>query len=437
MILQQVNDEEITTNNNTMQAFVVVLCASLFFFFEFVQLNLFNALGQDIMLALRLNASELGNLGFSYFVGDMVMLLPAGMILDRYSTRKLILGSMSLCIFATLCFALSQTFWQAALSRFVVGAASAFVLLSCVRLASRWFPPQRMALAVGLIVTIAMLGGTASQGLSWLDQLYGWRNALLIDAIVGVFLLGIIYWSVQDCPLGYVQTVRREHLALQRMGWVTAFVRSLANPQNWLGGLYTCLMNLPIFLLGGMWGDLYLQQIRHMSFNEASIISSMIFLGTIFGSPLLGLLSDNIGKRKLPMFWGALLAFVIVLILMYGVDLSRAQLMGLFFLLGLAISSQVITYPLISESNPLALTGTAESIAAVIIMAGGISQPIFGRLMEWHWDKQVVNNIQIFSVSDFRAAFFIMPIAFFISLIIVCFIKETRCRAMAKDLLVT
>ena len=69
----------------------------------------------------------------------------------------------------------------------MTGIGSAFCFLSCIRLASRWFPSHRMALISGIIVTMAMAGGMAAQGpMTWLAETFGWRHALMIDAAFGV-----------------------------------------------------------------------------------------------------------------------------------------------------------------------------------------------------------------------------------------------------------
>ena len=96
----------------------------------------------------------------------------------------------------------------------------------------------------------------------------------------------------------------------------------------------------------------------------------MVFLGTIVGSPLLGWLSDRIKQRRLPMIVFAVLSFMVVLILIYTPHLSFVQLAIIFFILGFFTSAQIISYPLVAESNPRSIIGTAEGLASVLIMAG-------------------------------------------------------------------
>ncbi len=410
------------------QPWVVCFTASLFFFFEFVQLNMFNALDPALISTFHISATELGHLSANYFYANVIFLFPAGMILDRVSTRKVIVWAMLASVLSTFGFALSRALWQAELFRFITGIAGSFCLLSNVRLASRWFEPKRMALVIGLIVTFAMIGGMIAQTpFTLLTDSVGWRYTLMIDTGVGVLMLVLIVWLVRDFPPGQSASYHDQHVLLQGMGFWKALWRTVRNLQNWLGGLYTSLMNLPIFLLGAMWGGLYLVQVRGLTRPESSVVTSMLFIGTIIGSPLVGWASDRLRLRRMPMIVGAVIACALIIVLMFVPQLSMTALLALFFGLGLITSTQIISYPLIAESNPLALTGTAEGLASMLIMAGGFTQPLFARLMEWHWIHRTVNQIPVFSAKEYQLALSIMPIAFILALIIALIIRETHC----------
>ena len=411
-----------------LQPWVVCFSAALFFFFEFMQVNMFNALDPALIKTFHMSTVQLGHLSANYFYANVIFLFPAGMLLDRISTRKIIIVAMFTSVLCTFGFAASHAVWQAEICRFVTGIGGSFCLLSNVRLASRWFDPRRLALVIGLIVTFAMIGGMAAQTpFTLLTDSIGWRMTLMIDASVGLLMLGLIILLVQDFPSGGAKTHAEHQQLLRSIGFWKVLLQTIKNPQNWLGGLYTSLMNLPIFLFGAMWGSLYLVQIRHLSRPESSVVISMLFIGTIVGSPVIGWLSDKIRQRRLPMIVGAIVALGLILLLMYTPHLSFISLALLFLALGFITSTQIISYPLIAESNSLALTGTAEGLASVLIMAGGFTIPLFASLMGWYWSHPYMNHIPIYSSSDYRVALSIMPIGFVLGLIMSLLVRETRC----------
>lgn len=422
--------------NNTGQtklAWVVILTASLFFFYEFIQLNLFNAISVELMEEFRLDAAQLGKLSSMYFYANAIFLFPAGLLLDRFSTKKLLLVASVLCTIGTFLFGTATSYAIAALGRFIVGTGAAFCFLSCIRIASRWFPPSKMAFVTGIVVTVAMLGGMVAQTpFALLSHLIGWRHAVLVDAFLGVLIIIAIGGVVQDRPPGTQEKASSDKATLKTLGFWRSIKLVLANPYNWLGGIYTSLLNLPVFLLGALWGINYLEQVQHISAVQASYATTAFFLGVIFGSPAFGWFSDYIGRRVLPMIIGAIASLIVILILMFVPNLSFTAIIILFFLIGFVTSSQVLSYPTIAELNPIALTGTAVSVDSVLIMtSGAIFQPFFGWVMSLSWNHTMLNNAPVYSPHDFFNAMLILPVAFVVGLIVAFMIKETYCKSQA------
>lgn len=414
-------------------AWVVTLTAALFFFYEFIQLNIFNAINVELMQAFNLNAAELGQLSSMYFYANAILLFPAGILLDRFSTRKMLFSAVFVSTVGTFVFGLAETYAIAAIGRFLVGVGAAFCFLSCIRLASRWFPPSKMAFVTGLVVTMAMLGGLVAQTpFTALSHLIGWRHAVLLDACLGVFVAIAVWFLVKDRPPNSQANESLDKAKLDKLGFWHSLTLVLLNPQNWLGGVYTSLMNLPIFLLGALWGIPYLVQVHHLSPIQASYATTMLFLGVIVGSPLFGWFSDYIGRRVLPMIVGAVLSFFAMCALLFMHDLGLPMLATLFFLIGLVTSSQVLSYPTIAELNPIALTSTAVSIDSVLIMVSGVlCQPFFGWILESKWDHTVVDGMRVYTAHDFMNAMLVMPISFALALVLAFFIKETYCKSQA------
>lgn len=413
---------------------IVVFSASLFFFFEFLQMNMFNALDPSIYKAFHLtNSTQLGELSACFMYSMVFFLFPAGMILDRFSTKKIILTAMFSCVAFVFLFSLTTTLHQGELCRLMTGIGDAFCMLACVRLASRWFPPRHMALVVGLVVTFAMIGGMVAQTpLTELVKMVGWRTALRIDAAAGIVMWLIILACVQDFPEGTKAFFTAQHNALEKIGFFPAMGRTLSNIQNWLAGIYVSLINLPLMLLGSTWGGWYLTQTHHLSTIDASVVTSMLFVGMIIGSPTVGWISDKLERRKMPMIVGAIASIAIVLVIMYTRNLSYEALIALFFVFGFIMSSQIIGYPLVAESNPSILTGSAEGLASVLIMSGGFLIPVFPVLLNMYWNHGMVKGIPFYSSSNYHFAFLMMPAAFLIALIASLLIKETHCRAFEE-----
>ncbi len=416
--------------SSALLAWAVCMIGGLFFFYEFMQMNVLNSLSAEVMKSFHLDAAGLSLLSSSYFYADALFLIPAGILLDRYSTRNIILITMGFCIIGTAGFAMAQTIWVAQLSRILTGAGNAFCFLACMRLASRWFPPRRMAMVTGYIVTLCMLGGAFAQTpMTLLSNMFGWRDAMLLNMGLGIVFFILIWLIVADYPHGQERQHDHDLEELNKLGIVNSLKIAVNNWQNWLGGAYTCLMNLPIVLLGALWGSMYLQRVHSLSIDESSVVSSMLFIGTIVGAPLVGFISDKICRRRVPMVLSAIVSLVVASAVIFGTGYGYLQLVILFFLLGFLTSAQVISYPLISESSPKAISSTALSLASTLIMLGGaIFQDFSGWLLNLHWNGAIINGEPIYSVTDYHFAMTVIPISFLVALLAALLMRETFCR---------
>jgi MFS family permease len=177
-------------------------------------------------------------------------------------------------------------------------------------------------------------------------------------------------------------------------------------------------------ILGAVWGKLNLMQQHHLGSTQAAWVVSMIFFGSIIGSPVVGWISDRLSLRKLPMFGFALASILLLTIIMYVPHLNYVSLMLLYLLLGFFTSSQVLSYPAISESNAPHYRGTAVGLASIIIMGGAaLGQILFGWLLGL---THISHAHHVFSDADYTRAFLAILIGFIIAGFALLFAKETK-----------
>jgi MFS family permease len=318
---------------------------------------------------------------------------------------------MVICVLSRVIFTSGHSWSFILFSQFLAGICNGFSLLTCLRLATDWFPSEKQAQVIGSMVTIGLLGGVIAQTpFVLLINSTSYEFALWANVIIGIIFLLLMYFLVRDKP-----TISN-NITLSTL---IKNLKTLAiNKQNWLCGIYTSLLNLTVTLLGTLWGSLYLIHKAHFSNVQASLITSMIFLGMMVGSPLIGFISDRLGKRRLPMISGSISALGLILIIMYIPTLSFFSAIILFFLLGFVSSAQVISYTIIVKSNLPSLASTATStIALWVNVVTALLQPLFGWL--------VMINFSHGNAISYHLAMLILPIAFIVSLLAAFFIVET------------
>ena len=422
--MQMIEEYQGTASMKTkLLPWVVCFAASLFFFYEFIQGNMFASIADNIMHDFHIHADKMTYLSSIYYASNVLFLFVAGFMLDRFSSKKIIVVAMLLCVMSTFILAHAQSFYLALFCRFVTGIGSAFCFLGPIRIASRWFPPKRMALVTGAVVTMAMSGGMLAQyPLTQLVLRVGWRDALVMVAWLGVAMLVLIVFGVKDKPDNAVEAPHAKVSVLVRAK------QAYLNPQTIRAALYTSLMNMAVAVFGAMMGSLYLMQRLGVDKGDAAMVNSMLFLGAIMGGPFIGWCSDKLGLRILPMKIGALASLAVFMGILY-LPVSLGLMAVLFFLLGFFTAAQVISYAFVAESSPPAMTATALSLVSILTQGGYIVyQNLFSMLLTWQGNAQMVDGVPVYLLADYQTAAMILPLGLSLALFILFGLKETHCR---------
>ena len=178
-------------------------------------------------------------------------------------------------------------------------------------------------------------------------------------------------------------------------------------------------------VLAALWGNLYLVQGRHLTEMQASTVTSMLFVGMIFGPPLVGWVSDQLGRRKPLMIFGAMFSILMISLIIGVPGGSFAMFLVLFLLLGFAASFQVLSYPLVAETTPKELTSISMSVLSILFnLSIAVAQPLFGWLINFSSHQASAPQSVGYSLHDYRFALFMLPAAFVISLLASVFVKD-------------
>src|SRR5688572_17081789 len=175
--------------------------------------------------------------------------------------------------------------------------------------------------------------------------------------IIGIPIAVLLFLLIpkREKPTG--DTPQRAGLgpAFRAMG--TVFI----NPQSILCGMIAGLLFIPTTIFDMIWGVRYLQEARGFDYATAVMRSATVPLGWIIGCPLLGLISDRIGRRKPVIVGGGAVLFACLIWILSGpADVLPPYLVGL--MAGLASGAAMLPYPVIQEANPPEMSGTATGV---------------------------------------------------------------------------
>ncbi|MDF1645727.1 MAG: MFS transporter [Legionellaceae bacterium] len=407
---------------------VIWIISAGFLFYKYLLQVSPSVMTHDLMQAFQVSGAGLGHLSAFYFYAYLVMQIPVGVMIDRYSPRLLTTTAIFVCSLATFLFSQTETLWLACLSRALMGMGSAFAAVSCFKLAAVWFTPKRFAFVSGLFMTAAMLGAVGGQmPLALLVQYKGWRDALSIVGMLGMLLGGVYYLVLRDKP----QMIEDTHQPKEP--WIALLKKIIFNSQTWALSLYSGLAFAPVSVFGGLWGVPFLETAYELSRTDAAVAISCIFIGFAAGAPFWGWLSDYVQRRKPVLFCGTFVALLCLLIVLYSSALSLLVLTMILFCFGFSASGFFTSFAMIRETFPLALAATVLSIMNTFnSLFEALFEPLIGVILDWVWDGAVVNHVPQFSIVGYHLSLLLLPISLVLSLASLTFIDETFCGAKTK-----
>lgn len=411
---------------------IVWTLGATFFFYKYLLQVSPSVMSAELMRAFHVTGAGLGNLAACYFYAYLLMQIPVGILLDKYSPRLLTALAIFICAASTFLFAHVHTLWLASIARALIGLSAAFAAVSCFKFATVWFPPNRFAYVAGLSMTAAMLGAIGGEApLSILVEHFGWRTALEYTALPG-FILMLLFWLlVRDKP---VPASSIASTAAPSISVFKALVVILKDPQTWLLSFYSGLAFAPVSVFGGLWGVPFLQQAYHLSATMAATAVSCIFIGFAVGCPLAGWFSDYIGRRVVIMAVGTTLALLAVIGVLYLPNGFDSALDFLLFSFGLGASCFFLCFSMVREINSLLFVATVLGFMNMFdSICEAVSEPFIGKLLDIGWHGETIDGARVFSVHDYHLALSVLPLYLSIALILLFFIKETYCKQIDKE----
>ncbi|MGQ0677849.1 MAG: MFS transporter, partial [Rhodospirillales bacterium] len=352
-----------------------------------------------------------------YFYAYAGLQIPIGVMLDRLGPRRLMSGGAALAGIGGVLFAMADSLALAYLGRLLIGAGTAFSWVGALTVIVQWFPARRFAALAGGTQAFGMMGAIVGQApLGFVVGAQGWRWGMLWVGVAGMALALAIFAVARDRPAAH-------HAAT---GMAAGLRIAMAERQTWLSGIFGMAMVTPTAAFGGLWAVPYLMQVHGLGRAEAAGLTSLIFISWAVGAPLVGGLSDRLGRRRPIMVAGALTAGLCL----GALPLTTAAppwVMGLLMALqGVAASSMVVGVALAREAAPPQVSSTAMGLVnTFVIGSGAVFQPLIGWILDLNWDGRLAEGARVYSVSAYDWALAALPLACLAGLAAALMSRET------------
>jgi MFS family permease len=361
-------------------------------------------------LLVQFHTTALGIAGFatSYFLGYLIMQIPAGLIYDRYSFRWVTAFGLFLCVFGTLIFTMTDQLFIAFVGRFILGCGSAFAFIGAITFVRKFLPDHYFTLMIAVVISIGTIAGAFGQvfAVKIIDYL-SWHFTIDGMAIWGLILAIAILIIPKN---NFIETKNKLQLHPIASIW-NEIALVVKTPALWINGLIGSFLYLPTSILAAVWGLEFFSKAFHLDHAIGSVGITLLFVGWAIGGPIFSMISQRFAHERLILIISALLISAILFWLLSARQMSAPLLLFILILFGLISSAQVLVWKNFTFIFPdKSLVGTASSFTNLIIMLSiavwdlGIGQFIN---MVHHVS---VNSTEQISAHDLRIALYVLPV---------------------------
>jgi sugar phosphate permease len=396
--------------------------AALFYIYQFVLRVSPSVMMEDLMQDFQIDATGFGTLSALAMYCYSSLQIPSGILADVYGAKKVILGSIALCVAGTLLFATSDALLGAQMGRALIGAGSAGAFLCANKIASQWFPPERRATLLGFTMAAGTLGAlNGGAPLAFLNSQIGWRQSLVWISVLGIFIFAVNAFFLKE----------KASLKKELKRTPQTFKLLFTNPDCWTYALTALGIYLAIIVLADLWGISFLCQVHGITKAKSAQIVSLIYIGLCVGSPALAWLSDLTQKRKPIIIFSSLSILVLMAVLFYCPQLSLPVTSALFFLIGFLSGAEMLCFAAAFDAAGPSLAGTVTGFVNTIVMlCGAILQQQVGRLLDFFWSGELLENgLKSYSVVEYQKSLSVLIIILTISILISFRMKEKELEA--------
>jgi len=321
-----------------------------------------------------------------FFAGYALMMIPAGMLADRFGPKRVFAVAMAWWSALTALTPLPRSLGTLTAMRVFMGIGESGTFPSMNAILVRWFPRQEYSRVAGFCWSGGYAGSIVGVPLgSLILATLGWRAVFWIFAAIGMIWVPLWHLAVTDQPeqspgvtaaeLAYIRAARPEIRPVERVPWG----RILSIPAFW--GLFALHFSSNWFAYVMIsWLPTYLLTAKGFSLSSMALGAALPYICALLASNGFGALIDrlSVGRsrtrvRKLFLIPYALSA--VALLLVPQVSTPRATVA----MLCLAMAFLTAATPVYS-SNSLDLAprfaATVVGVQACIANLAGVLAPV-------------------------------------------------------------
>ncbi len=349
------------TEPSKLYRWLVLLWLSITMFGNYYFYDALEPLADVLQKQLHYTDQNIGLLNSFYSIAPIATVLIGGILIDRLGVRRALLMFGVICLAGSMLTAFSPRFEVMAAGRFLFGMGAESLIVAITAAVAKWFKGKELSFALGLNLMLARFGSWLAQNSpTWAHSAYNtWQGPWLIGVgFVSLCVLGpIAYWIME------ARAERR--YALGKAGEADKIV--FQDVKNF-GLSYWYLVGLCVIFYSAIFpfetfAVKYFIDAHGTTRELGGFLLSVLTAFTMFGTPIVGLFSDKMGRRATIMCLGVLLLIPVFLMMGY----TNISLYVPMAMLGFAFTFvPAIIWPSVAYIVPSRTLGTALGLMTMI-----------------------------------------------------------------------
>ena len=404
------------------RAWLVWAVSALFVLFQFFIQLTSGEMVAGLMRSFQLDAFTGGVLASSYYYIYTVLQAPAGLLVDRFGARRLLTAGAVVLSFGCWLFASSVAVGWALLGRLLMGCGASFAFVGCLNVISNWFPVRRFGIMVSIAEVMGMLGSAlGGLGLAAVILHCGWRWSMLAAAALSAVMALLLWVTVRDRP-DCKRVVPRAALR----EFVPDLSSLLRSRVVWCNALYSGLIFTIMTVFVALWAIPFVQKAHGVTLFTASAVCDMTFMGAAVGCPLLGYWDSRFACRRQLLVLFPVLAAVLMAVIVFGDVRSIGLLACLFGLLGVSVSSYMLTFVIGHQVATAKTKGVSNGFVNMFsVGTAPLLQPLVGYVADvFSGCGSSCHGVQGLTVWGYQCSFSILIIGLMLAAVLGCFLPK-------------
>jgi len=278
-------------------------------------------LATEIKQTMGVGDTEIGMLNSAYSIAALFMILPAGILIDKYGLKKMGIIICLIFILGTILTAAGagMVFFVMLAGRFFFGLGSESFYVAQNKMIAKWFKGKELALAFGLSIAVGRFGTVAAQaGLPWVLKTFEAGKAYWVRFFKAVIdsnmtpVRGALWLSVALCVISFIAFLiyvifdkkREEDISTdpeEPFKWqdIYKFSASFWYISLLCGAFYGAIFTLTNFSIT------FFENQRGLSKELAGGYTALLTFTAMIATPIMGIVIDRYGKRATFMAFGS------------------------------------------------------------------------------------------------------------------------------------